>query len=322
MKKINIILLVLILVLGGFILVSQLTKGKDTSDVDFNTSLSEPSEDEYTGGTSTVGFEETKPTEETKITEIELHNQIKDKRFLENTYMALEYNKVNNKTLINTLKTFVDDETTMKEEEVTQLILLHEKTFLNRYMKVFVSTPSDDLLELNNEMRRVFFEMKLAYDTLHQYGVMYDPNAVNTTFINDDGTVGAGEGEVSDAASSGAVSSDQQAEMPEYDINGIPITKKSTKEANYDINVIREGIQKLERAETLVYDALKKMGSADILIEQKWLKAGLSEGEITEVMNKTNIVNPDLSEKDSFGKSNETSRSESLDKHEEETSGE
>lgn len=318
MKKLNIVLLVLILGLGGFILVSQLL-GKDSEEVSFDeTPLVE--ESSYTEGTSTVGFEETKPTEETKITEIELHNQIKDKRFLENTYMALEYNKVNNKTLINTLKTFVDDPTTMKEEDVTQLILLHEKTFLNRYMKVFVSTPSEDLTDLNNEMRRVFFEMKLAYDTLHQYGVFYDPNATaSTVSVDSDGNV-LEDGEISSAAESGTVANAETEQLPEYDINGIPLNTTVQREPNYDINLIREGLQKLEQSEHLVYDALKKMGLADIEIEKKWLAAGLSQGELVDVMDKTNIVNPDLSEKDSFGKEKEKTREDSLSEFEEETS--
>lgn len=316
MKKLNIILLVLVLGLGGFILVSQLL-GKDSEEVSFeDTPLVE--EDSYTEGTSTVGFEETKPTEETKITEIELHNQIKDKRFLENTYMALEYNKVNNKTLINTLKTYVDDPTTMKEEDVTQLILLHEKTFLNRYMKVFVSTPSEDLLDLNNEMRRVFFEMKLAYDTLHQYGVYYDPNATQSDIsIDSEGNV-LDEGEISGAAESGTVANNETQELPQYDINGIPLNTTVVREPNYDINFIREGLQKLEQSERLVYDALKKMGLEDIEIEKKWLAAGLSQGELTDVMDKTNIVNPDLSEKDTFGTEETKNREDSLSELEEE----
>lgn len=309
MKKINLILIILILFLGGFVVFNQLSKD-DSNQVD-DAPLT--TDDNYTQERQ-VGLSEPLPAEETKLTEVELFKHIKSKRYLENTYMALEYSKVNNKQLLDTLKTYTTDETTMKPEDAAKLIEIHEKTFLNRYLKVFVSTPDEELLELNNEMRRLFFQMKTGFDTLHAYG------SVPLTSMTPEEAVKAvgedAEGEVSSAVESGATgTSGEQGDgtTTNVDINNIPITQ-STKPAEpvYDINVIIQGIKQLEEAEALVSSALKKLGIADIVIEQQWLRAGISESDLTQIMDKTNIVNPELSESDSFGTEEETTREDSL----------
>lgn len=296
MKKINIFLMILVLVLGGFILVKQfLPDSPEVADVP-------PVVDEVTGEVREVGLSEPESAESTKISEVELHKHIKNKRYLENTYMALEYSNVNNKQMIDTLKAYSEDNTRMKPEDVADLIQIHEKTFLNRYLKVFVSSPDVEMLELNSEMRRIFYQMKVGFDDLHAYGAVPLPQ----TGAPAEGQEGAPPAEGQTAPAAGAVGS---AEPSTTSGTNQPVSLKQEKrEPVYEMNDILSGIQKLEEANAYVAEALKLLGLADIEIEKQWLKAGISESDLNEIMDKTNIVNPDLSEVEAFGTEEETNR--------------
>lgn len=296
MKKINIFLMILVLVLGGFILVKQfLPETPEVADVP-------PVVDEGTGEVREVGLTEPESAESSKISEVELHKHIKNKRYLENTFMALEYSGVNNKQMIDTLKAYSEDNTRMKPEDVAELIQIHEKTFLNRYLKVFVSTPDVEMLELNSEMRRIFYQMKVGFDDLHAYGSVPIPQTAEPV----EGEEGAppAEGQTAPAADATGTAAPAATSGTNQ-----PISLKTEKrEPVYEMNDILSGIQKLEEADAYVAEALKLLGLADIEIEKKWLKAGISESDLNEIMDKTNIVNPDLSEVEAFGTEEETNR--------------
>lgn len=307
MKKINLFLLVLVLVLGVFILAKQFMP-KDTEVTD-----APPVVDESVD-VREVGLSDPESPEATKISEVELHKHIKNKRYLENTYMALEYSKVNNKQMIETLKAYADDNTKMKPEDVTELIQIHEKTFLNRYLKVFVSSPDSELIELNTEMRRIFYQMKIGFDELHSYGAI--PIAKSST--SPEGAVDAEgnpveppEGQTAPAA--GATGTTGTSSPTTSSTQPTTMTATVPSEPVYEMNDILLGIQKLEEAESYVNEALKLLGLADIEIEKQWLAAGISESDLNEIIDKTNIVNPDLSEDTSFGTEEEESREDNLD---------
>lgn len=258
MKKINIFLIILILVLGSFLVYKQLQP--KTIELD-------PSNEAINGieviteenQSSTIGIE-TDLTDKKIIPEHELIQEIKNKRYLESTFMALEYSKVNNKELVNSLKSYLDNNSTMTEEDVVRLIETHEKTFLNRYLKVFVMNPDESLFELNSEVRRVFYQMKDGFETLKNYKVII-PTEVSV------------EGEDSSQTTS---------------------TEKN--EQTYDSSKLQQGIQKLESVYSLVDDALILLAEEDIKVEEKWLSYGLTEKDIFDVIDKTNGTLPVLEE--------------------------
>lgn len=298
MKKVNIFLMILVLVLGLFIIVKQfLPESSEVADVP-------PIVDEETGEVREVGLSEPESAESTKISEVELHKHIKNKRYLENTFMALEYSSVNNKQMIDTLKAYSEDNTRMKPEDVAELIQIHEKTFLNRYLKVFVSAPDAELLELNSEMRRIFYQMKVGFDNLHAYGSVPLPKSTESV----EGAEGTSSTEGKTAPAANATGSAGSTSTPASGTNQPISLKVEKREPVYEMSDILAGIQKLEEADAYVAKALKSLGIADVAIEKKWLKAGISESDLNEIMDKTNIVNPSLSEVDSFGTEEETTR--------------
>lgn len=296
MKKLNLFLLILVLVLGVFILVKQfLPSGSNEPDVP--SEVTQPVDD-----TREVGLSEAKSPEETKISETELHKHVKNKRYLDNTYMALEYSKVNNAQLADTLKAYMDDNTKMKPEDVSALIEIHEKTFLNRYLKVFVSAPDAEMQELNSEMRRIFYQMKLGFDSLRKYGAI--PVAPAPAVGEDGQPIDPATVDPNAAPAEGGEGT-APATTPAY---------TGPAEPKYDLNDIRIGLQQLEQVQPLVEDALAKLGKEDIKIEIKWVEAGISESDLLEVMDKTNIANPELSEDTSFGEEDSETREETLSK--------
>lgn len=272
MKKINIFLFILIFVIGGVILFKQLAPEPDET-----LSPSEP-----VGEQREVGLAEPKSPEETKLSEAELQKHIKSKMYLESTFMALEYSKVNNVEMMSNLKGYLDDNSKMKKEDVVKLIDIHEKTFLNRYLKVFVSSPDPELNELNSKMRRIFYQMKVGFDTLDTYGTI--PVEVPTTEPTGEGDVPP-EGEAISEDAAPAPAGNQPTSLHD---------RKKPAEPKFDNNDLQLGIQQLEQVAPLVEEALKELGIQDIKIEKAWLRAGISESDITGVIDKSNAITPTL----------------------------
>lgn len=254
--------------MGGILLYKQLAPKSDT----------EVAPSVPTGEQREVGLSEPKSKEETKISEEELQKQIRNKTYLESTFMALEYSKVNNVEMMNTLKGYVDDNSKMKKEDVVQLIDIHEKTFLNRYLKVFVSSPDPELTELNSKMRRIFYQMKVGFDTLDAYGAI--PVEVPTT-APAEGT----EGEVPPEGEAITNETPSTGSQP----TSLHDTVKPA-EPKFDNNDLMLGLQQLEQVSELVDEALKDLGVQDIKIDKKWLDSGVSESDIVEVIDKSNAV--------------------------------
>lgn len=249
---INIFLLIIALVAGGYMLYKNLFNKAEQAITDIKDEMETvtgPMEeiDKILDGSSNISNGE--------ISEEELIRQIKNKRYLENTYLALQYSKVNNRELRTTLKNYLDDNTQMKPKDVSHLIDLHERTFLNRYLKVFVITPDEELHDLNSKMRRIFYQMKLGFDTLNQYSNESD-----------------------------SIVNPKDKERPLY----------KEPDVDYKPENIRQGISQLESADSLVDEALEELGRVDVVIERQWLESGLSESDITDIIDKTNVIQPNL----------------------------
>lgn len=313
MKKILwgflIMIILVILLFGSFLILTQTSGSNKDSEGDF-TSFSESSR------TIDAPVMEEKP-----MTEVELNQTIISKRYLENTYLALEYSKVSNDQLINALKGYLDNPTSMKEEEVKQIITLNEKTFVNRYLKVYITSPDDELISLNYEMRQVLFRMKSAFDALHMYGAIpVDTTGVVITTRDEDGNIVDANGNVLTEEEAQLAEQERLAQVEEgsgdpseatteeestaiqYDINGIPVNpKKEVKEPVFDIATIQHGISLLEKANASVDASIKKVGIADIEIEKKWIAAGISEREVLNLMDSSNRVDADLSDESEVG---------------------
>lgn len=269
MKKLNIILIVLIFLVGGFLLFSQLNGRKpveENSGIKPNTEETNPINEE----TTVVGV---RPVAEEKdtLSEEQLIMDIKNKKYLESTFMALEYTKINNAQLASTLKGYLENNTKMKPEDVVNLIEIHEKTFLNRYLKVFVMSPTSEYNYLNKEMRRIFYQIKNGFDIINKYEVL--PVAKDTTDTNGVVEVGASAN-----------------------------VKSSKEEVTYDPNAISTGINQLLSVESHINDALNKLGVVDTEIETRWVEYGLTEHEILEILNNTNpdFISIDLGGEDTY----------------------
>lgn len=263
MKKVNIFLIILILVFGGYLLYYQISSRNNTEK---DTQISQEQEGNDTVITDIIENRKApEPKNPLVIPEEELIKQIKNKEYLESTYMSLEYSKINNTQLVNTLTDYVSDGTNMKPEDISSLIDIHEKTFLNRYLKVFVMAPDSELYSMNSQMRRILYQMKSAYDTLSSYG------GKKNTAILTEGTEGA----------------PQEPAEP---------TPSSEEEIEYNIEDIRTGIQQLEQVNLLVDEALETLGKEDIEIEQKWLETNVTESDIVEVIDKSNSMSIEDSE--------------------------
>lgn len=310
-KKINITLLVLILVFGGFLLYRQLmgSPEKQTSSV---------------GQSQTVSLENNGPQQ--KIDEKTLKEDITNKRYIEQSYMALEYSKVNNKDLIKQIKAFVDGTSKAKAADIADLINIHEKTFTNRYMKVFVSGHTEELASLNKDMLAEFYQMKRGFDTLHSFGRIIDPNKEATVSQGQaaDGQQATANpnaaGAQPQSATQSATANPNSTEKPtttggaatdlagsttgaaanagntgQKDWETTIVTGKHKKPApNFDKSILSKGIGEMEKAGTMVDNALEKAGKLDMGIEKRWMKAQLSEERILQVLDKSNAVKPKI----------------------------
>lgn len=184
------------------------------------------------------------------ISDDELISQIKNKRYLESSYMALEYSKISNIKLIEVLKNYIEDSNGMQPEDIKEIISLHEKTFLNRYLKVYIltvdKTIDTKMADVDAEMKNALFQIKAAYANFSAYGrdaVTVDEEGVETN-------------------------------------NG----------PSYDINILKLGVQNLETANSSVDKVLKTVGIADINIEKAWIDANISSDDLSSVLNKSDVV--------------------------------
>lgn len=251
MKKINIFLIILIIVFGSYLIYHQLSN-RQPEPIEVTEQHEQIIEENKEGRVSESSREiiQEKPV---IIPEKDLLVQINNKNFLEETYMALEYSKVNNEQLISSLKAFVDNNNRMQPADVVRLIEIHEGTFLNRYLKIFVMNVNSELSSVNTEMRRLFYQMKSAYDVLSAYG-------------GRDPLLGYSE-----------IDSER------------PVNRALEDERTYDLNKLKQGIHELELANEIVDEALEKLGKEDVKIERVWIDANLSEKDILNVLDKTNI---------------------------------
>lgn len=282
-KKINIFLIVLIILLGGFLLYFQLFQknkpivngAKDNQNKTQTTEQnSSTNNDLLTPIVPNVNLDtetgyrdivDSKPA--VTIPEEELVAQIQNKEFLEATYMALEYSKLNNTQLIETLKNYAQDETTMKQEDVSKLIQIHNKTFTNRYLKVFVLSPTEELADLNSDMRDIFYAMKDAFSTLGLYGAkIYNTPAPVTEQATE------------------TVTSSAPNNFVGY------IENKDEYTIKYEMSDINLGIKKLEQANAAVNKALESLGVQDIDIEQLWIDANITQQDIITAIDNSNAT--------------------------------
>lgn len=253
MKKLNIFLIILIIVFGSYLIYHQLSN-RNPEPVQISEQQQEQTtNDKKDEGRVSPSDRDIIKDKKVIIPEKDLLVQVNNKNFLEETYMALEYSKINNEQLISTLKAFVDNNNRMQPDDVIRLIEIHEGTFLNRYLKIFVMNVNSDLSSVNAEMRRLFYQMKAAYDVLSAYG-----------------------------------SRDPLLGYSEID-HDRPVNRALKDERTYDINKLKQGIHELELANQIVDEALEKLGKEDIKIERVWIDANLSEKDILNVLDKTNI---------------------------------
>lgn len=247
MKKVFIFLTIIFVVLGCFTLGFLLLSPNDKDDIVATTQQS----------TTPVATAETvttrdilAPKQPTIISDDELIAQIKNKRYIESSYMALEYSKISNTKLIDVIKNYIEDSNGMQPEDIKEIVSLHEKTFLNRYLKVYIltvdKTIDPTMSEVDAAMKNALFKMKSAYSSFGAYG---RDNIVTA----EDGTV----------------------------TNNGP---------NWDINILKLSVQELEAANTYVDGVLKTVGLADIKIEKAWIDANINANDLTTVLNKSNVV--------------------------------
>ena len=255
MKKINVFLIILILVFGTYLVYNQLSNRQSEPNIADNSQEQIDIDEEIEGPHNNAARPLVAEKEPLIISERDLIRQINNKKFLEETFMALQYSKINNEQLIDTLKAFLDDNNRMKPEDVVRLVDIHERTYLNRYLRVFVMTTDEEMHSLNSEMRRLMYQMKASYDILSAYG-----------------------------------ESDPKLGFSDID-NDRPVNRARKDERVFDINKLRQGIHELETANMFINEALQKLGEEDIKIERKWMDANLSENDILEVLDKTNISN-------------------------------
>lgn len=257
-KKLIALILVFILILGGFVLVYQLFGNKNKTTVNVETTVEKPI-DQITV-TSREILEPKKPI---IISDDDLIAQIKNKRYLESSYLALEYSKISNEKLIDVLKNYLEDSLGTKPEDIKEILDLHEKTFLNRYLKIYVMLPDSSIQELDGEIKSALYQMKSAYSTFAAYGRR-------------------------------GLSPEQIAEQENASADA-PITfDYSEMKPQYDENSLKLGVQALESANTYVNEVLRKIGDKDIEIEKAWMDAQITSEDLTEVLNQSNSASHNL----------------------------
>lgn len=261
-KKVLALIMILVLVLGGFALVYQLFKPKETAKPVVQ---EETKTVQQTTVTTREILEERQPI---IISDDDLLAQIKNKRYLESSYLALVYSKISNQKLIDVLKNYLEDNLGTKPEDIRTVLDLHEKTFLNRYLKIYVLTPDASIQEVDAEVKSALYQMKSAYSTFAAYGRK-------------------------------GLSPEQIAEQ-ENASSDAPVTfEYSELKPQYDESNLKLGVQALENANTYVDSVLAKVGAKDIEIEKAWMDAKITSDDLTEVLNQSNSISDNLTLEDS-----------------------
>lgn len=243
-KKILIFLAIIFVVLGCFTLGFKLLSPKKQEVVQ------EEVKTEIATAETVTTRDILKEKEPVIISDDELIAQIKNKRYLESSYMALEYSKISNAKLIEVLKNYIEDSNGLQPQDIKEVIDLHEKTFLNRYLKVYIltvdKTIDPTMADVDAKMKNALFKIKSSYASFAAYGR-------ESIVTAEDGTV----------------------------TNNGP---------SWDINILKLGVQELETANTFVDSTLKIVGVADIKIEKAWIDANINTDDLTTVLNKTEIT--------------------------------
>lgn len=259
-KKIILLLIILSLVLGSFVLVWQLFLNKPQQEVVVETPTETVQEAQLSVTTRDI-LAERQPT---IISDDDLLAQIKNKKYLESSYLALEYSKISNTKLIEVLKNYLEDNLGTKPEDIREIIDLHERTFLNRYLKIYVLTPDSSIQEVDSDVKNALYQMKSAYSTFAAYG----RKGLSPEQIEAQANASADE----------------------------PVTfDYSEMDPQFDDSSLKLGVQALENANTYVNGVLQKIGETDIEIEKAWIDAQITSDDLTEVLNQTNVVYDDLS---------------------------
>lgn len=259
-KKIILLLIILSLVLGSFVLVWQLFLNKPQQEVVVETPVETVQEAQLTVTTRDI-LTERQPT---IISDDELLSQIRNKKYLESSYLALEYSKISNTKLIEVLKNYLEDNLGTKPEDIREIIDLHERTFLNRYLKIYVLTPDANIQEVDSDIKNALYQMKSAYSTFAAYG----RKGLSPEQIEAQANASADE----------------------------PVSfSYSEMDPQFDNSSLKLGVQALENANTYVNGVLQKIGQKDIEIEKAWIDAQITSEDLTEVLNQTNVVYDDLS---------------------------
>ena len=259
-KRIILLLIILSLVLGGFVLVWQLFLNKPHQEIVVETPTETVQEAQLTVTTRDI-LTERKPT---IISDDDLLAQIKNKKYLESSYLALEYSKISNAKLIDVLKNYLEDNLGTKPEDIREIIDLHERTFLNRYLKIYVLIPDSSIQDVDSDIKNALYQMKSAYSTFAAYG----RKGLSPEQIEAQANASADE----------------------------PITYDySEMDPQFDPSSLKLGVQALENANTYVNGVLQKIGEKDIEIEKAWIDAQITSDNLTEVLNQTNVVYDDLS---------------------------
>ena len=245
-NRLIIFIVIIFVVLGCFTCGYLLFSNKDDKQTVATTETTTPIATAETVTTRDI----LKEKEPIIISDDELIAQIKNKRYLESSYMALEYSKISNAKLIEVLKNYIEDSNGMQPQDIKEIVELHEKTFLNRYLKVYIltvdKTIDTNMKDVDTKMKNALYQMKSAYATFAAYG----RDKITT------------------------------------DENG----KTTNHGPSWDINILKLGVQALETANNFVNDTLEVVGVADIKIEKAWIDANLNANDLTTVLNKTNVV--------------------------------
>ena len=259
-KKIILLLIILSLVLGSFVLVWQLFLNKPQQEVVVETPTETVQEAQLSVTTRDI-LAERQPT---IISDDDLLAQIKNKKYLESSYLALEYSKISNTKLIEVLKNYLEDNLGTKPEDIREIIDLHERTFLNRYLKIYVLTPDSSIQEVDSDVKNALYQMKSAYSTFAAYG----RKGLSPEQIEAQANASADE----------------------------PVTfDYSEMDPQFDDSSLKLGVQALENANTYVNGVLQRIGETDIEIEKAWIDAQITSDDLTEVLNQTNVAYDDLS---------------------------
>ena len=288
MKKINIFLIILVLVLGSFLLYHFFSKSNSSQSSIIPKSTKPATTQSNTTGKNDISRVVDVNSQKITISEADLTIQVQNKRFLESSYLSLEYSKINNQKLEATLKAYIDNNSKMKKEDITSLIDIDNGTFTNRYLKVFVETPDKNLADLNSSVRRILYQMKTAYDTLSLYGKKPIPAPKKQA---------AQQGQPVTVAPNAENSNNKQ--VPPQKKEG---TATKSNEPVYDMSDLKKGLATLQQTDILIDKVLQNVGNEDVKIETSWVLAKIDTKTISSIMDKSNGKIQDIKNTDNIKK--------------------